>query len=330
MAAAPRTRKVSRKPTIKTTTEGRITAHSSAQANRRDGAYAAAADCRATFGSLPTRLAATEDGASLITRAGDRRHQAPSNLVLAGRALRVPYRGPCWGREPSEISGQQRTTTPQVNPPVRWQCDRSDLAYNDEVSPSCRATFAACQRGSGHRGRALPYGQGRTDSGTVYGVGLTGRATSMPFTAVPIGTQRSTTDNTQRPRPALFPVLAGDESVRSGFASRWLVRLASALPCPAGRSVPGRRGPERRRRPRPDGTAPSVRAGSVAHRDHRGTSGSPTVTNGQEEPQVGEPPGQAARKTLTGRSDCGPEGRGFESPRSPHRLPAGQAPNLPG
>ena len=31
-------------------------------------------------------------------------------------------------------------------------------------------------------------------------------------------------------------------------------RFASALPCPAGRSVPGRGGPERRRRPRPDGT----------------------------------------------------------------------------
>jgi hypothetical protein len=29
---------------------------------------------------------------------------------------------------------------------------------------------------------------------------------------------------------------------------------ASALPCPAGRSVPGRGGPERQRRPRPDGT----------------------------------------------------------------------------
>jgi hypothetical protein len=28
------------------------------------------------------------------------------------------------------------------------------------------------------------------------------------------------------------------------------------LPCPAGRSVPGRGGPERRRRPRPDGTDP--------------------------------------------------------------------------
>jgi hypothetical protein len=45
------------------------------------------------------------------------------------------------------------------------------------------------------------------------------------------------------------------------------------LGCPAGRSVPGRGGPERRRRPRPDGTGPSVRTGSVAHRDYRGTSG---------------------------------------------------------
>jgi hypothetical protein len=34
-------------------------------------------------------------------------------------------------------------------------------------------------------------------------------------------------------------------------------RLASALPCPAGRSISGRGGPERRRRPRPDGTGPS-------------------------------------------------------------------------
>jgi hypothetical protein len=31
-------------------------------------------------------------------------------------------------------------------------------------------------------------------------------------------------------------------------------RPVSTLPCPAGRSVPGRGGPERRRRPRPDGT----------------------------------------------------------------------------
>jgi hypothetical protein len=39
---------------------------------------------------------------------------------------------------------------------------------------------------------------------------------------------------------------------------------ASALPCPAGRSVPGRGGPERRRRPRPYGTGRRCRAASAA------------------------------------------------------------------
>jgi hypothetical protein len=50
-------------------------------------------------------------------------------------------------------------------------------------------------------------------------------------------------------------------------------RLGSASPCPAGRSVLGRGGPERRRRPRPDATGPSVRAGSVAHWGRRAMSG---------------------------------------------------------
>jgi hypothetical protein len=40
------------------------------------------------------------------------------------------------------------------------------------------------------------------------------------------------------------------------------------LLCPAGRSVPGRGGPERRRRPRPDGTE-SPDAHEVAHRTRR-------------------------------------------------------------
>ena len=40
-------------------------------------------------------------------------------------------------------------------------------------------------------------------------------------------------------------------------------RLGSALPCPAGRSVPGRGGPERRWRPRPDGTGPNAEQTAV-------------------------------------------------------------------
>ena len=69
--------------------------------------------------------------------------------------------------------------------------------------------------------------------------------------------------------------------------SSGLPQLVSALPCPAGRSVPGRGGPERRRRPRPDGTGPSVRTGSVARRGPQGHERSPTVTKGEENPQVG-------------------------------------------
>jgi hypothetical protein len=68
------------------------------------------------------------------------------------------------------------------------------------------------------------------------------------------------------------PLTCGGKATRNCMACKGS-RLGSALPCPAGRSVPGRGGPERRRRPRPDGTGPSVLAESVTHWDHRGTSG---------------------------------------------------------
>jgi hypothetical protein len=47
--------------------------------------------------------------ASPSGRAGDRRRHASSNVVLAGRALLVPYRGPRWGRNSAEPGEQQRT-----------------------------------------------------------------------------------------------------------------------------------------------------------------------------------------------------------------------------
>jgi hypothetical protein len=54
---------------------------------------------------------------------------------------------PSWGRagaadHPGSAvsSGQPGTTTPQVNPPVGWWRDRSDLAYNDEVTGSSPVT----------------------------------------------------------------------------------------------------------------------------------------------------------------------------------------------
>jgi hypothetical protein len=60
-------------------------------------------------------------------------------------------------------------------------------------------------------------------------------------------------------RSATYGVLACWRGPRRGHRSQTSNLLspstpASALPCPAGRSVPGRGGPERRRRPRPDGT----------------------------------------------------------------------------
>jgi hypothetical protein len=66
------------------------------------------------------------------------------------------------------------------------------------------------------------------------------------------------------PKVTILPDLA----LQAG--SRWS-RLGSALPCPAGRSVPGRGGPERRRRPRPDGTGPD--AHEIAHGTGRDTLG---------------------------------------------------------
>ena len=82
-----------------------------------------------------------------------------------------------------------------------------------------------------------------------------------------------------------------------------------------GLAVPGRPiGPWSRRTgaPKASATGRDRTLGPCWVRGAPGPQGherSPTVTNGQEEPQVHEPPGQTARTTRTGRSDCGPEGR---------------------
>jgi hypothetical protein len=63
----------------------------------------------------------------------------------------------------------------------------------------------------------------------------------------------------------------------SDILNRVVPLAVIGLPC---RSVPGRGGPQRRRRQRPDGLEPSVRAGSVSQRSSTGMSGnqrSPTV-----------------------------------------------------
>jgi hypothetical protein len=102
----------------------------------------------------------------------------------------------------------------------------------------------------------------------------------QPFTpASPVLASQSHRNSASRPRP----------TAQAQRPPNLLTSVDSALPCPAGRSVPGRGGPERRRRPRPDGTGPSVRAGSVAHRDHKGTSGrqrAPLATRTRRPPSL--------------------------------------------
>jgi hypothetical protein len=70
-------------------------------------------------------------------------------------------------------------------------------------------------------------------------------------------------------------------------------RFGSALPCPAGRSAPGRGGPERRRRPRPDGTGTPARSVLGPH-----PTGEPRTTAGRS--------GHHTHAATAGRSTYGP------------------------
>ena len=57
-------------------------------------------------------------------------------------------------------------------------------------------------------------------NGTTRARSLTSRGTSVPFTAVPTGPQRTTTDSTLAPTTCAVPIPAGDDSARSGFGSK--------------------------------------------------------------------------------------------------------------
>src|SRR4029453_14420937 len=96
--------------------------------------------------TLPRRLRRLANEA-VVTEDGPHPHLscdvAPPRKSCPPRrpCLGLPQPGPRGGREPSRISGQQRTTTPQVNLYAGCQHDRLDLAYNDAVTdhPTCRA-----------------------------------------------------------------------------------------------------------------------------------------------------------------------------------------------
>jgi hypothetical protein len=92
--------------------------------------------------------------------------------------------------------------------PARSQLSRSKLVYNDKVTPKLP-----------RRVRGLPTKRLVTEDGphpTVKveptarpdtGVILGGRATSVPFTAVPTGPQRTTTDNAEAASTCTAPLL---------------------------------------------------------------------------------------------------------------------------
>jgi hypothetical protein len=113
----------------------------------------------------------------------------------------------------------------------------------------------------------------------------------------------------------------GSRQLRRGRANL-LLRLRAAAAWIAARLIPSlseRAGAPRGVRPtEPNSFGPHwVRAATVEHGQLR----SPTVAKGSEEPQVVGSSVHAAGMMPAGDSDCGPEGRGFESPRSPHDAP---------
>jgi hypothetical protein len=127
--------------------------------------------------------------ASPIARAGDCRYQAPSNVVLAGRALRIPQRGPRWAaNHPGSpvASGQLRTTTPQVRPAVRRWRDPLGLAYNDEVTPELpRRVRGLPTRSLVTRDGPHPTVERGSQRHSPYRGRLTGRATSPAIHSSP-------------------------------------------------------------------------------------------------------------------------------------------------
>ena len=112
------------------------------------------------------------------------------------------------------------------------------------------------------------------------------RLVHMP--SEPSGSQRSPA--VRRSRRSQGRSWGNEPAGRTLIRMRSWPRLVSALPCPAGRSIPGRGGPERRRRPRPDGIGQP--AGPCWVRMTTGTPGSRrarAVTTGRLNPQVNAP-----------------------------------------
>jgi hypothetical protein len=103
-------------------------------------------------------------------------------------------------REPLVLSGHERSLSEYKNP-ARTACmiltsaDKPAWGRVQVPRPAAASPPDSCLRGGGHRGRTSPYGQGGATARRVPGVILDGRATSVPFTAVLTGPERTATDN---------------------------------------------------------------------------------------------------------------------------------------
>jgi hypothetical protein len=98
-----------------------------------------------------------------------------------------------------------------------------------------------------------------------------------PRRALSSGPQRSPRGNTGQRAKSLTCTTAGQRPARQCFPSSRCSRASIGLAVPGRRSVPGRGGPERRRRPRPDGTGTPR---SVLGPWRAGTTGARVVSNG--------------------------------------------------
>jgi hypothetical protein len=120
--------------------------------------------------------------------------------------------------------------------------------------------------------------------------------------------------------PRSFPMVFLDVGMGHVWDhSRLCHSPASALPCPAGRSVPGRGGPERQSVRDRTGPEPAGTRWVHAEPAGRGLQRARAVTTGAKDPQV-RPPAQPPPGTMSGG---GPE---FEFPRPGCREPFGLCP----
>jgi hypothetical protein len=120
--------------------------------------------------------------------------------------------------------------------PGRGGPERQRRPRPDGTGRAAAPSATACQRCSGHRGRASPTVEVGANASRSARVILAGRATSVPFTAFPTGTERTTTDNAKAASPSAVGFLR-----RSQSRPIWLwEQVVPLIEVCIGLGVPGR------------------------------------------------------------------------------------------